>query len=362
MDGSSRSPLMGAFAVAPSRVVSSLQRPCLPEALWQPRQPATTCRGRLDRGSSPPLVATTATRPATTLPRTAANPSSRTLVSPLRTPALERGGGDGLGGPDRGRGRGRIALAWLREEGDLPSVLAAAKNAASRPIAVALPADAGRFRAEATRTGMELHVLGSAEAVVQSAVFLGAKIIAYGVHESPERRRQEAVLSAAASKSVVSLRPVFLPGSDSRLSVPLLGALLATAATSGGVLGAAPASNLSAGNVGPPVMWEVAENGSRKDYRFDADGQLMAGTIVDTRSAREKLTDLLTKLFLPDGYPSTVTSEYLNFSKWRGVQNLASAVMAVVSTEALLFGLGLGKATVASAAAAQWILKDGAGL
>jgi len=35
--------------------------------------------------------------------------------------------------------------------------------------------------------------------------------------------------------------------------------------------------------------------------------------------------------------------------------------MGVVSTEALLFGLGLGKATAASAAAAQWILKDGAG-
>lgn len=361
MDGSSRSPLMGAFAAAPAQVVSSLRRPRHPAALRRPRHPSATSRGGLDRGSSPPLVATTATRPATTLPRTAANPSSRTLVSPLRTPSLERGGGDGLGGPDRGRGRGRIALAWLREEGDLPSVLSAAKNAASRPIAVALPADAGRFRAEATRTGMELHVLGSAEAVVQSAVFLGAKIIAYGVHESPERRRQEAVLSAAASKSVVSLRPVFLPGSDSRLSVPLLGALLATAATSGGVLGAAPEGSLSADSAGPPAMWEVAENGSRKDYRFDADGQLMAGTIVDTRSPREKMNDLLTKLFLPDGYPATVTSEYLSFSKWRGVQNLASAVMAVVSTEALLFGLGLGKATVASAAAAQWILKDGAG-
>lgn len=361
MDGSSRSPLMGAFAASPAQAVSSLWRPRHPAALAQPCHAAAIRRGRLDRGSAPPVVATTATRPATTLPRTAANPSSRTLVSPLRTPALERGGGDGLGGPERGRGRGRIALAWLREEGDLPSVLAAAKNAASRPIAVALPADAGRFRAEATRTGMELHVLGSAEAVVQSAVFLGAKIIAYGVHESPERRRQEAVLSAAASKSVVSLRPVFLPGSDSRLSVPLLGALLATAATSGGVLGAAPAGDLVADSVGSPAMWEVAENGSRKDYRFDADGQLMAGTIVDTRSPREKLNDLLTKLFLPDGYPATVTSEYLNFSKWRGVQNLASAVMAVVSTEALLFGLGLGKATVASAAAAQWILKDGAG-
>jgi len=66
----------------------------------------------------------------------------------------------------------------------------------------------------------------------------------------------------------------------------------------------------------PPAMYETGDNGAVKDYRFDADGRLLAGTTVDGRTAAEKLNDLLTKLFLPDGYPNSVTSEYLRFSQW----------------------------------------------
>ncbi|CDF40533.1 unnamed protein product [Chondrus crispus] len=80
----------------------------------------------------------------------------------------------------------------------------------------------------------------------------------------------------------------------------------------------------------------------------------------DTRSLSERIVAWLTHVYLPQGYPHTTTPDYISFTKYRTLQNLASAIMSVISTEALLFGLGLGKTVAASAAAISWVLKDGA--
>jgi hypothetical protein len=70
----------------------------------------------------------------------------------------------------------------------------------------------------------------------------------------------------------------------------------------------------------------------------------------------------LARIYLPDGYPNSVTKDYLSYSVWRAIQNLASSIMGVFATEALLFGLGLGrKSTPATSAAISWVLKDGLG-
>lgn len=67
------------------------------------------------------------------------------------------------------------------------------------------------------------------------------------------------------------------------------------------------------------------------------------------------------QLLLPDGYPDSVSSDYLQYSLWRGVQGIASQISGVLSTQALLYAVGLGKGAIPTAAAVNWVLKDGLG-
>jgi len=117
-----------------------------------------------------------------------------------------------------------------------------------------------------------------------------------------------------------------------------------------------------------PVISEISREGVRIRYYGESIGangaassRLVPGKKEDTRDAKAVGLDWIKGVYLPAGYPLSVTEDYLAFTKWRTLQNLASSIMAVLSTEALLFGLGLGRTTKAVAAAANWVLKDGLG-
>ncbi|KAL5807613.1 hypothetical protein ACOSQ4_030346 [Xanthoceras sorbifolium] len=71
--------------------------------------------------------------------------------------------------------------------------------------------------------------------------------------------------------------------------------------------------------------------------------------------------DIFMRLMLPEGFPNSVTSDYLDYSLWRGVQGVASQVSGVLATQALLYAVGLGKGAIPTAAAINWVLKDGIG-
>ncbi|GJN27914.1 hypothetical protein PR202_gb15978 [Eleusine coracana subsp. coracana] len=71
--------------------------------------------------------------------------------------------------------------------------------------------------------------------------------------------------------------------------------------------------------------------------------------------------DIAVQLLLPDGYPHSVSSDYMQYSVWRGLQNVASQISGVLSTQALLYAVGLGKGAIPTAAAVNWVLKDGLG-
>ncbi|CAK9149164.1 unnamed protein product [Ilex paraguariensis] len=71
--------------------------------------------------------------------------------------------------------------------------------------------------------------------------------------------------------------------------------------------------------------------------------------------------DLFMKLMLPEGFPDSVTSDYLEYSLWRGVQGVAAQISGVLATQALLYAVGLGKGAIPTAAAVNWVLKDGIG-
>ncbi|KAG0197903.1 hypothetical protein BGX33_000246 [Mortierella sp. NVP41] len=66
-------------------------------------------------------------------------------------------------------------------------------------------------------------------------------------------------------------------------------------------------------------------------------------------------------VFLPKGFPESVTPNYWPFAKWQFVHNVAGSVTAVISTQSLLFAMGLGAGSIPMAAALNWIIKDGLG-
>ncbi|RDD42977.1 RUS1 family protein C16orf58-like protein [Trichoplax sp. H2] len=68
-------------------------------------------------------------------------------------------------------------------------------------------------------------------------------------------------------------------------------------------------------------------------------------------------------VFLPQGYPESVSGDYLTYQLWDTLQAFCSSITGTLATQAILKGVGVGdeKATVA-AAAMTWMLKDGTGM
>lgn len=54
------------------------------------------------------------------------------------------------------------------------------------------------------------------------------------------------------------------------------------------------------------------------------------------------LKEVVKDIFLPKGFPSSVTSDYIPYQFWDTVQALASSLTAVLSTAAILKGAGVG--------------------
>lgn len=71
----------------------------------------------------------------------------------------------------------------------------------------------------------------------------------------------------------------------------------------------------------------------------------------------------LTSAFLPEGYPNSVTSDYLRFQFWDTLQGLSTYIRSMLSTQALLSGIGVGQTTATVMGATfQWFLRDFTGM
>lgn len=68
-------------------------------------------------------------------------------------------------------------------------------------------------------------------------------------------------------------------------------------------------------------------------------------------------------VFLPQGYPESVSSDYLQYQFWDTLQAFSSSLSGTLATQASLKGVGVGnqEATVA-AATVTWLLRDGTGM
>lgn len=67
-------------------------------------------------------------------------------------------------------------------------------------------------------------------------------------------------------------------------------------------------------------------------------------------------------VFLPHGYPHSVSPRYLHYSLWSSSASVFSSAAGVVATSSLLMALGLGASgALPLSAATTWVLKDGLG-
>ncbi|KAK1297099.1 hypothetical protein QJS10_CPB15g01429 [Acorus calamus] len=67
--------------------------------------------------------------------------------------------------------------------------------------------------------------------------------------------------------------------------------------------------------------------------------------------------------FVPEGFPGSVTPDYLPFQIWDSLQGLSTYIRAMLSTQALLGAIGVGeKSATVIGATFQWFLRDFTGM
>ncbi|XP_072340183.1 RUS family member 1-like [Scyliorhinus torazame] len=100
---------------------------------------------------------------------------------------------------------------------------------------------------------------------------------------------------------------------------------------------------------------------SRRYFQLP-DGQLLRRSERGTE-ATQSVADVFTSVFLPQGYPDSVSDDYVSYQIWDTVQAFASSITGTLATQAILKGVGVGDTTATvTAASITWILKDGTGM
>ncbi|XP_062841028.1 RUS1 family protein C16orf58 homolog [Trichomycterus rosablanca] len=105
--------------------------------------------------------------------------------------------------------------------------------------------------------------------------------------------------------------------------------------------------------------------GSQEAWKYQIkNGVIQRERTGETRNIRGKsITDTFKIIFLPHGYPESVSEDYLQYQLWDTVQAFSSSLSGTLATQASLRGVGVGdqEATVA-AATITWLLRDGTGM
>lgn len=105
---------------------------------------------------------------------------------------------------------------------------------------------------------------------------------------------------------------------------------------------------------GSVETWKYwAKDGAMERKRDGNEGQ----------STRNSVAAVFKSVFLPQGYPDSVSDDYLQYQFWDTVQAFSSSLSGTLATQASLKGVGVGnqEATVA-AATVTWLLRDGTGM
>lgn len=107
-------------------------------------------------------------------------------------------------------------------------------------------------------------------------------------------------------------------------------------------LAKAPESESNGDTAEKDTVWEVRGSKRKRlvpDYFNDEFvSQEPAFELSSSLTPQNLLTqcrNLLIQFLLPEGYPNSVTSDYLDYSLWRGVQGIASQISGVLATQVL---------------------------
>lgn len=91
----------------------------------------------------------------------------------------------------------------------------------------------------------------------------------------------------------------------------------------------------------------------------DGDGDAQAKALL--QNSTERAAEFLWDLFLPKDAKASVSKDYFPYAQWYFVGSIASAASGVLSMQSLLYAIGLGAGSIPTAAAVNWVLKDGLG-
>ncbi|XP_062918516.1 RUS1 family protein C16orf58 homolog isoform X1 [Mobula hypostoma] len=102
--------------------------------------------------------------------------------------------------------------------------------------------------------------------------------------------------------------------------------------------------------------------GGAHHYIHDLEGRLLRKQ-EKTGQVANSLARGISSVFLPQGYPESVSADYLSYQVWDTVQAFASTLTGTLATQAVLRGVGVGDSSATVAAASlTWMLKDGTGM
>ncbi|KAL5015975.1 hypothetical protein ScPMuIL_005564 [Solemya velum] len=101
-------------------------------------------------------------------------------------------------------------------------------------------------------------------------------------------------------------------------------------------------------------------SGMKKEYFQTTNDDLQ---VVKQVPPLTSVSQFFRDVFLPQGYPESVSSDYLQYQIWDTIQAFASSITGTLASQAVLKGVGVGdESATILAATMTWILKDGTGM
>ncbi|KAJ1621916.1 root UVB sensitive family, partial [Pavlovales sp. CCMP2436] len=80
-------------------------------------------------------------------------------------------------------------------------------------------------------------------------------------------------------------------------------------------------------------------------------------------ATKARVSSVLSRVFLPEGWPDSVRPEYLQYQRWDTLQALCSYLRGILTTTAILEASGVGRESASPlAAAVAWVMRDGFGM
>jgi hypothetical protein len=97
--------------------------------------------------------------------------------------------------------------------------------------------------------------------------------------------------------------------------------------------------------------------GSTRKYMIVGDTVRIKDKSSDTPFT-DKAKQTVKEIFLPQGYPDSVSDDYLSYQLWDTMQAFCSYITGTLATQAMLKGVGVGDSSASPIAATiTWILK-----